>query len=76
MKQSKNLKAIPYYRVRIIKIKNFKSSEGDFSQIQLSVDTQKDFQLVQEIIKSEKSISLNDFLSWYQLVEIYNDIVL
>ena len=65
-----------YQRNNLFKIKNFKSSEGDFSQIQLSVDTQKDFQLVQEIIKREKSISLNDFLSWYQLVEIYNDIVL
>lgn len=65
-----------YQRNNLFKIKNFKSNEGDFSQIQLSVDTQKDFHLVQEIIKSEKSISLNDFLSWYELVEIYNDIVL
>ena len=63
-----------YHRKDLFTINNFESDLHDYSHIQLSVDTYEDFKLVEEIIKIEQYISLDNFLSWDKLVEIYNNI--
>ena len=64
-----------YNRSKKFKIKNFESYNKKFKDIQLSVDTEEDFNLINSILNSFSTKEEISSLSWDKLALIYNNFV-